>query len=73
MILKYILNQVMNIFNIEKYLYKNICYVNYPEETIKNETNKRCLCKYKIYYNEKNNYYECFKENETCKEKIYIN
>ena len=37
-------------FNIKTYLYRNICYETCPEETIKDDTNNKCTCKYyKIY------------------------
>ena len=63
-------NESLYFFNIKTYLYKNICYENCPEETIINDTNNRCSCKYfKIYLNGEKNDYECLTVNETCKEK----
>ena len=55
-------------YNITTYLYRNICYEFCPpEETIKNDTNKRCSCLFYIYYvNKEKSDYECLKEHEKC-------
>ena len=55
-------------YNIATYLYRNICYQFCPpEESIKNDTNKRCSCLFYIYYvNKEKNDYECLKEHEKC-------
>ena len=63
-------NESLYFFNIKTYLYKNICYENCPEETIKDDTNNRCICKYYILYlDDGKNDYECLSKNETCKDK----
>ena len=52
-------NDSLYFYNIKTYLYKNICYENCPEETIKNDTNNKCSCKYyKMYLNEEKSDYE---------------
>ena len=62
-------NDSIYFFNIKTYLYKNICYENCPEETIKNDTNNKCSCKhYKIYLDNDKSDYECLTENEICKD-----
>ena len=63
-------NESLYFFNIKTYLYKNICYDNYPEETIKDDANSRCICKYyKINLDEEKTNYECLMQNETYKDK----
>ena len=53
------------------YFYNNTCYVNCPEYTIQNDTINRCECKYFGYYPDNNNY-ECYYEEEICKDKIPV-
>ena len=61
-------------FNQKTYLYKNICYINCPEETTANDDNNRCSCKYHIYYvNEERADYECLNETEKCWDKRRYN
>ena len=61
-------------FNIKTYLYKKTCYQFCPEETIKNDTNDKCSCKYYIYYeDEEKSDYECLKETEKCWDKKKYN
>ena len=60
-------NESIYYFNQKTYLYKNICYIDCPEETTANDTNNRCSCNYYIYYvNEERTDYECLKETEKC-------
>ena len=67
-------NESFYYFNITTYLYKNICYEYCPEETTKNETNKRCSCNFYIYYvNKEKTDYKCLKENEKCRDKKKYN
>jgi len=67
-------NESLYYFNVTTYLYKNICYVDCPEETTKNDTNNRCSCNYYIYYvNEERTDYECLKETEKCWDKKRYN
>ena len=61
-------------FNQKTYLYRNICYINCPEETTANDENNRCSCKYHIYYvNEEKTDYECLNETEKCWDKRRYN
>ena len=60
-------DESMIYFNQKTYLYKNICYINCPEETTANDTTNRCSCNYYIYYvNEDKTDYACLKETEKC-------
>ena len=67
-------NDSLYYFNIQTYLYNKTCYQYCPEETITNETSKRCSCKYYIFYidSEKSDY-ECLKETEKCWDKNRYN
>ena len=67
-------NESILYFNQKTYLYKNICYINCPEETTANDTNNRCSCNYYIYYvNEERTDYECLKETDKCWDKKRYN
>jgi hypothetical protein len=63
-------NQSLEYFNTKTYLYKNICYVDCPEDTTKNEDNDRCSCNNFIHYvNEEKTDYECFQTGDKCASK----
>ena len=58
------------LFNIQTYSFNNLCLVNCPEEnTIKNEEQKKCECKYNYYYDSQNELYNCLLDNEECQSK----
>lgn len=57
---------------IKTYLYNEVCLINCPENTIKDEENEKCSCKYYKYNIDENNYI-CFSELELCKDKILVN
>ena len=66
-------NQSLFFYGIKTYLYKNRCYEECPDFTIKNDTNGKCSCKYyKIILNEETDYYDCLTETETCNDKNKI-
>ena len=60
------------IYEVKSYLYNEICFVHCPENTIEDEENEICSCKYYKYYTDENNYI-CYSESELCKEKIPVN
>ena len=55
---------------IESFLFHNICFVNCPENTIKNEETELCECKY-IKYQDNNSNAICYTEEEVFNGKIY--
>ena len=64
-------NETLIYFNTQTYLYNKVCYIHCPIETIVNNTDKRCSCKYYIYYID--NDYECLQETEKCSDKDKYN
>ena len=53
------------------YLYNNTCYLECPDNTLKNDTTNICECEYYKYFEDNQNYI-CYSEKEKCKEKIPI-
>ena len=55
---------------VKTYLYNNTCYIECPENTIKDEENGICICKYYKY--RKNDDYICYSKEEGCPNKISV-
>ena len=55
---------------VQTYLFNNVCYIDCPENTIKNDVEGKCVCKYYKY--EENNFVKCYLENEICEDKIPV-
>ena len=56
------------------YLYRGICYLTCPENSINNDEENKCKCLYFTYYSEGDeNDYICYNEEEKCKDKIPVN
>ena len=55
---------------VKTYLFNDTCYIECPENTIKDEEKGICICKYYKY--EKNDDYICYPREEGCPNKIAI-
>ena len=55
---------------VKTYLFNDICYIECPENTIKDEEKGICICKYYKY--EINDHYICYSREEGCSNKIAI-
>ena len=63
---------IYTILEVKTYLYNGICYLECPKDiTNVDEDNKKCICKYFVYYYDENNYI-CYNEEEICGDKIPV-
>lgn len=60
------------IYEKKTYLYNEICYIVCPDDTIVDEDNEICKCKYFGYYSKNSDSYICYSKEEKCKDKIPV-
>lgn len=58
--------------NVKTYLYNDICWIDCPENTIKDEENGICSCLYYKKEFKENNSYICLSLKEKCKDKVIV-
>ena len=61
---------IYTINEVKTYLFNNTCYIKCPENTIKDEENGICICKFYKY--EMNDDYICYSRKEGCPNKISV-
>ena len=62
---------IYTINEVKTYLFNEVCYIECPENSKKNEEERVCECKY-YYYIESNGNYICYSEKDKCGDKILI-
>ena len=59
-------------YESKTYFYNKSCYLECPENTIKNDITNTCDCESYGYYSKEDNNYICYSREERCKDKIPV-